>query len=211
MIDTRYIARNGWTMIPVLSFLASRGQCRKCGAALPGWLLGVEIAASAAGVLAVLAGGGPVIVWLSAVWLWLLIALALSDLIWFRLPDLLVITLGVTALGWAASPVGQGLLQAVLGAAIGSGTFLALRLGYRALRGREGLGLGDVKLMAPLGAWAGPLDIPLLVLISALLALGTILLAWMRRALPIEAQTAVPFGAALCGGASILWLVRALG
>jgi len=197
-------------LVPVLSFVSTRGRCRHCGAAIPPVTLYSEIAATGAAVLAVLAGGGPADIWLSAVFLWLLLALTLCDLQWYRLPDLLTGTLFLTALGIAAR--GGGLDQALIGAGLGSGAFLALRLGYYAIRGREGLGLGDVKLMAGLGAFAGPLDLPLLVLIAALGALAGAGLDHMvdrRRRGTSLAIRKLPFGAALCGAAAILWVLRA--
>lgn len=198
-------------LLPVLAFALNRGRCRHCGAAIPAVTLYTEIAASGAAVLAVLAGGDAVQMWLTALFLWLLLVLAVTDLIWFRLPDLLTggLFLVALALAWR-----EGRLDmALIGAAVGAGSFLALRVGYRALRGREGLGLGDVKLMAGIGAFAGPADLPSLLLIAALGALSVVLLLqvisderesrelWSRR---------LPFGAALCAATALLWLLDAL-
>lgn len=205
----------GLDLVPVLSFLWLRGRCRHCGAAIPPWALYVEIIATGAAVLAVAAGGTAPAMLMSCLFLWLLLALALSDLLWLRLPDLLTGTLFVLALGvtWNGSEPGEvGLGWALLGAGLGSGSFLALRIGYRALRGREGLGLGDVKLMAGLGAFAGPLDLPLLVLMGALLALLSALIGVLARSGPLHQPlrfAVMPFGAALCGAAALLWLLRA--
>lgn len=156
----------------------------------------------------------------------------MSDLLWFCLPDLL--TAGVFALGLglavvtSLAPVPEALGFALLGAGLGAGSFLALRSGYRALRHREGLGLGDVKLMVGLGAFAGPLDLPLLVLVAALLALLGGLWQYLRsrRGVPGPAPQqisvrsaageeaslaliALPFGTALAAAAALIWLLRA--
>ncbi len=61
---------------------------------------------------------------------------------------------------------------------------------YRQLRGRDGLGLGDAKLLAAAGAWLGVESLPWLLLIAALLGLAMALV----RAGPLRAETAVPFG-----------------
>lgn len=187
-------------LIPLASWLMLRGRCRTCGAAIPPVLFYAELLATGAAVLAVLAGGGALQVVLSALWLWLLIALALSDLTWFRLPDLLTGALAVV--GIALSPAGPG--AALLGAALGVGSFAALRWGYHRLRGRAGLGLGDVKLMGGLGAYAGPWDLPLLVLTGAVLGLGLALL----QGGGLRGSRALPFGAALCAAGACMWLLR---
>lgn len=186
-------------LVPILSFALARGRCRHCGAAIPPLLLYTEIIATGAGVIAVLLGAGPVEMALIAAVLWLLWTLAVIDLLHYRLPDPLTLALFACALLWAWR---QGdVPTALLGAAIGAGSFLALRLGYQALRGREGLGLGDVKLMAGLGALTDPLDLPLLVLIAALLALAAALLrgGW-------QADRALPFGTALSAAGAGLWI-----
>lgn len=194
-------------LIPILGFTLARGRCRQCAAPLPPWLLYVEIAATGAAVCAVCAGGGPVDMALAALFLWLLLGLALTDLLWFRLPDLLTGALALCALVLALRA--EALLPALYGAALGAGAFLALRLGYRALRGREGLGLGDVKLMVGLGAFSGPHDLPLLVLVAALLGIGGALMRDLRAARSPRATRAIPFGAALCLAAAALWVLRA--
>jgi leader peptidase (prepilin peptidase)/N-methyltransferase len=210
-------------LVPLVSYLLLHGRCRHCGAVIPARLFYMEILALGAAVLACAAGGGPAVVLLSCLFLWLLLALALTDLLWLRLPDLL--TAGVFALGLglavvtSPAPVPEALGFALLGAGLGAGSFLALRTGYRALRGREGLGLGDVKLMAGLGAFAGPLDLPLLVLMAALMALlGGLGLSLHTRGLSAAgdqerqgplALMPLPFGTALAAAAALIWVLRA--
>ncbi|MBY5935567.1 prepilin peptidase [Tateyamaria omphalii] len=192
-------------LVPVLSFVLLRGRCRRCCASIPPMTLYIEILAIGAAVLAVLAGGGPVAVLLNALWLWLLVALAATDLVWFRLPDPLTAALGAVALGLAALPGGIGLIPALVGAVAGAGSFAALRWAYARLRGREGLGMGDVKLMAGLGGFAGVAALPQLVLVAALMALAAALVTRGGMA----GTRALPFGAALCAAGAVLWLMRA--
>ncbi|MBD3664935.1 prepilin peptidase [Sulfitobacter aestuariivivens] len=194
-------------MVPLLSFIVQRGRCASCGAEIPSWVFYVELLALGSAVLALARGGDIQIVWLHALFLWLLIALAGADLLWFRLPDVLTGCLVLTGFLIAARPGGLTLSDAALGAAVGAGSFLALRIGYRIMRGREGLGLGDVKLMAGLGAFAGLYDLPLLVLIGALIALSVAVLQRMRAADALAGQRAIPFGAALCAAAAVLWVL----
>lgn len=195
------------SLVPILSWLALRGRCASCGAPIPPMLLYLEILGAGAGVLAVAAGGGVAQVWASALFLWLLLGLGACDARWFRLPDMLIAALAVPAVYLSAvGPVGT-----VAGAVLGAGAFWALRAGYAVLRKREGLGLGDVKLMAVLGAYAGPWDLPVLTLAGAGLALAlAVLQQWTRPRASLAARP-IPFGTALCGAAAGIWFVRALG
>ena len=195
-------------LVPVASFVACHGCCRHCKAAIPPWQLQIEIAATGAAVLALVAGSTPADILLGALVLWLLLALAGCDLLWFRLPDVLTAALFGLALASTALAPGPGgtFVLALLGAALGSGSFWALRIGYRRWRGRDGLGLGDVKLMAGIGALVGPQDLALTVLLAALLALAAAALGAGRRTL--RATRALPFGAALCAATAIVWLLE---
>ncbi|APZ54045.1 prepilin peptidase [Salipiger abyssi] len=196
-------------LVPILSFALRRGRCRHCAAPIPPWLLYTEILATGAACLAVLAGGTPAGIWYAALFLWLLIVLGMCDLMFFRLPDILTGALLVLTLVGAAIWEPGGLGPALIAAAAGAGSFLALRIGYRLLRRREGLGLGDVKLMAGLGAFAGLRDLPLLVLLAALAALGAALAGRLGRGRLPRGDLALPFGASLCAAAAGLWLLRA--
>ena len=166
-------------LVPLLSFIWFRGRCGRCGCAIPPWLFYMEIAATGLAVLTVLNGGTAGHMIGTAVFLWLLLALGAADLIWYRLPDLLT------------------------GAAIGALCFAVLRWGYRALRGREGLGLGDVKLMVGLGAFAGLAQLPVLVLLGAVTAIAVAAVgAWRQGA--YDAARPLPFGTALCAAAAAM-------
>lgn len=141
---------------------------------------------------------------LTAVWLWLLLALMFTDLIAYRLPDPATASLLAVALAHALLAGGDPLWP-LAGALFGSGSFLLIRWIYQALRHREGLGLGDVKLMAGIGAGIGPLWLPHLVLLAAGLCLIWVLGQTLRRR-PPTADQPLPFGAALCLAALILKL-----
>lgn len=197
-------------LIPILSFTLSAGRCRQCGAQIPPWFLYMEIAAVGLAIIATLVGQSPGEIWLCACFLWLLLALIATDLRWFRLPDLLTGALLAVALAlaWLTGRPDPGL--ALWGAAMGSGAFLALRLGYKAVRGREGLGLGDVKLMAGLGAALGPYELPLMLLIASLTALAVAATGRARQAGALRAARPLPFGAALAAATGVLWILLRL-
>lgn len=194
-------------LVPILSFALSRGRCRQCGAVIPAWLLYMEIVAVGLAVIAVILGDGAVATWVSAAFLWVLMTLAVTDLLVFRLPDALTALLAglAVALSWVTGY--PDLAHAIWGAIIGSGIFLLLKLGYRALRGREGLGMGDVKLMAGLGAALGPLNLPLMLLIASLAALTATVAESLASRKTLKATRPLPFGAFLCAATAILWVL----
>ncbi|MEQ9261381.1 MAG: prepilin peptidase [Roseovarius sp.] len=202
-----------WELLPLLSFLALRGRCARCGAAIPPRLLQAELAGLALGALAAWAGAGLI----GALALWCLLALTLSDLGSFRLPNPLTFALLLLALAVAAWPPGKGLSpeleslsHAALGAALGAGVFLAISIAYKALRGRPGMGEGDIRLMAGIGAlilpaagWQGLFMVTLIAGLSGI-ALG--LLRALRRGRSLRARMRVPFGACLAMAASAVYL-----
>jgi leader peptidase (prepilin peptidase)/N-methyltransferase len=88
---------------------------------------------------------------------------------------------------------------------MGYGLFFAIAWVYRRLRGRDGLGLGDAKLLAALAAWVGLNDLPLILLLASCLGLaaaGIGALAGKR----MTAATAIPFGPFLAAAGWLLWL-----
>ena len=185
---TRLTARD---LVPLWSWLAARGRCRHCGGGLPVFYPLVELAAAAVGALA-LALVEPPSSLIAALLGWWLLALALIDLRSWRLPDAL--TLPLIAAGIAAAALGMlptvDLFHALAGAAVGYLALAGIGWAYRRLRGRDGLGLGDAKLLAAAGAWLGVESLPWLVLIAAVLGLALAL----ARTQPVRAETAVPFG-----------------
>jgi leader peptidase (prepilin peptidase)/N-methyltransferase len=191
-----------WTeLVPLLSALRSRGRCKSCGARIDWRHPALELAAAVVGLLAMLASPG----WVGlsgAILGWALLALLALDAEHQWLPDR--ITLPLLALGlW----LGAGdMTDRLAGAAIGGGALLALALGYKWLRGRDGMGLGDVKLMAALGAWLGPLLLGPLLLVAALI--GLMMAAGLKlRGKPLPAGGRIPFGACLAAAAFPIWLL----
>lgn len=137
---------------------------------------------------------------------WLLIALAAVDLERRRLPDPL--TLALVAAGlvatWLRAP--SLLLAHALTAAAAWGLFYLLGELYFRWRGRDGLGLGDAKMMAGLGAWVGPLGLPTALLIGGLGALGALLARAAATRAPLSAGAAIAFGPYLALGGWLVWL-----
>ncbi len=135
---------------------------------------------------------------------WTLMTLAAIDLAVLRLPD--VLTLPLAALGLAEAWATQGdLAQRAWGMAAGVAAFGVLALLYARLRGRSGLGAGDVKLLGAAGAWVGAAALPQLVLWACVLAAGGIgLRALIQGAASMRRP--VPLGAALAAATWAIWL-----
>jgi leader peptidase (prepilin peptidase)/N-methyltransferase len=119
------------------------------------------------------------------------------------LPDLLTLPLLLAGLAWAAFDSGVVPVENLVGAAAGYAAFALVAAAYRHWRGREGLGLGDAKLLAAGGAWCGWPALPTIVLVgavTALLAVGVAQAAGRRHRRDDE----IPFGTFLC---LAIWLV----
>ena len=141
--------------IPVLSFLALRGRCRTCGMAISWQYPLVELVTGAVFALAWLEFGPTADFVVAAVFVGALIAISGIDARHRIIPD--VISLPGILAGVVASLATQRVswLDSVLGVLVGGGGFLAIVAGYALVTGAEGMGLGDVKLGAMLGAFLG--------------------------------------------------------
>ncbi len=196
---------SAWENIPLLSYLALRGRCRACQArisprypaiealtallsAYAGWHFGFTVAAAGA-----------------LLFIWAMIALSFIDLDTQLLPD--DITLPLLWLGLLVN-VGGGftdLRSAVIGAVAGYLALWSVYWGFKLATGKEGMGYGDFKLLAAIGAWFGwqllPLTILLSSLVGALVGIALIVLAKRGREVPI------PFGPylAAAGVLALFW------
>ena len=136
-----------------------------------------------------------------------LLYLAYIDWRTFRLPNFItlpLISLGIT-FNWLSDFRCTTPSSALLGALLGYGSLWALNTGYRLLKHRNGIGMGDVKLLAALGAWLGWIALPSILLIASLAGLlgGLAWLKWNRQ----QINQAFPFGPflAIAGIIELLW------
>jgi leader peptidase (prepilin peptidase)/N-methyltransferase len=194
-------------LVPVLSYLFARGRCRRCGARVDPKHIAVELAAALVGIVAFLAHPLPLGL-VTALLGWWLLLVALLDLEHQWLPDRL--TLPLIPLGLLAAWAGLGppLVERLAGAAIGWGGLALVAIGYRALRGREGLGGGDPKLLGGLGAWVGAWHLPFVLLGAGLIGLASALLMRLRGE-DVGAATRLPLGTFLALAGWPIWLVVA--
>lgn len=189
--------------IPLISFLLQRGRCRSCESKLSLLYPIAECALACWSGLMFLQFGLTTSYWVFMGIGVILLLIALVDLEAYFIPDVLVIA-GVLLVGGASfigigAPPAEAFLAALFGALLLQG----VRLGYQALRGHEGMGFGDVKLMFLLGLCTGLAGLPFVLMLSALLAFVCTALARWRD---INGATRLPFGPYLCAGCAVYML-----
>lgn len=141
--------------LPIISFLLLRGRCRRCGAPIS-WRYPI-IEALTAGLFvagAIVFGLGPRLL-VALLFGCLMLLLAGIDLEHFLLPDRFTlpgILVGLTLQLWVPQP---GFLEAVVGALVGAGILILVINFWYWLRGEEGMGMGDVNMLALIGAFLG--------------------------------------------------------
>jgi leader peptidase (prepilin peptidase) / N-methyltransferase len=186
--------------VPVVSWLALRGRCRTCRARISMMYPAVEFMTAVVFAGGVLVYGPTALLAVRLVFASALIVLFAIDLQHQILPN--VVTLPGIVAGFAASWfLPPGWLSSLIGIVAGGGVLLAMAWAYLRVRGQEGLGMGDVKMLAMIGAFLGwPLMILTLVLASFAGSLvGVLLLATGRGTM----QAALPFGTFLALGALV--------
>ena len=198
--------------VPVLGYLWLRGRCAACGVRIPrryplveiltalfsmavAWRFGVTLEAAAFLLLC-----------------WSLIALTFIDLDHQLLPDVLTLPvlwlgIGLSLIADGGSPfqVIPGLRHSVIGALAGYLSLWSVYHLFRLLTGKEGMGYGDFKLFALLGAWLGWQLLPLVILLAALVGAVTGVAMILFRG--HDRQTPIPFGPylAAAGFVALMW------
>jgi len=197
-------------LAPILSFLLLRGRCRTCGGRIPRRYLLLELACPLLPLWAAVAGrAGPEL--LAAGLLgWTLLLLALLDGEHFWLPDSITLPLGAVGLAVAGLAGWPALQDALVGAAIGFVFFLALAWVYSRVRGREGLGGGDARLLGAAGAWVGWIGLASVLLWASLAGLSLVAAQALLGRAP-RADQPIPFGIFLALGLWLTWLFGPLG
>ncbi len=187
--------------LPVLSWLRLRGRCRSCGTRISPRYPLVELATGALFTVSVLRFGLSPGAVLAAVFSSLLLALALIDVEYFLLPDKLTypgILVGL-ATSWV-SPITTP-SQSAIGALAGAGILLAMIGGWYLIRREQGMGFGDVKMLAMMGAFLGFPGMVMALFFAALSGsvAGVALLAQSGGSMKLK----LPFGVFLSLGALI--------
>jgi leader peptidase (prepilin peptidase)/N-methyltransferase len=195
--------------VPVVSWLALRGKCSACGARISVRYPAVELLAGALAALAI-ARFGPGWQGLAAcLFLWTLIALTFIDYDTQLLPDDLTVPLLWAGLVANLFGLFVPLAEGVIGALAGYLSLWSVYWLFKLVRGKEGMGYGDFKLLAAIGAWLGWKVLPAVVLLSsavgALIGIGLVLVKGRDH------RTPLPFGPYLAvAGAIALFFGREL-
>lgn len=196
-------------LIPLIGFLLLRGKCAACSAPIPLRYPTVELLGAIAALAAVMVFGFTMTALLGLVFWLTLIALAFIDAETGYLPDMLTLPLLALGLGANAFSLFTPLINAGLGAVIGYAVFRLIDVVFLRLRGVEGLGQGDAKLLAAIGAWLGWTALPSVVFLAALLALLGVL-AQSLSGVKVGRDTAVAFGPALAAAGAAALAARGL-
>jgi leader peptidase (prepilin peptidase)/N-methyltransferase len=197
------VAIRWYDNIPIVSWLLLRARCRACGTPISIRYPLVEAGGALLAVLSVARYGVTVPAFEAVVFAWASLALGLIDLEHQILPD--VITYPAIAFGLVCSAAGglTPFADSVAGAVAGAALPIVVIMVYRLLRGAEGMGWGDVKYLAAIGAVVGLRDCLWVLMLAAVLgaAVGLALIVAGRG----SGKTALPFGSFLAL-AVIVWL-----
>jgi leader peptidase (prepilin peptidase)/N-methyltransferase len=191
--------------VPVVSWLLLRGKCAKCRAPISSRYPMVELLGGALAVLMAWRFGYSAALAFALVYAWAMLALTFIDFDTQLLPD--DITLPLLWLGLIANSLGvfTDLRSALFGAVGGYMILWLVYWGFRLIAKKEGMGYGDFKLLAAIGAWTGWQVLPFVIVVSA--GLGAVIgsfLLWRARQ---GVDTRIPFGPylALGGIVALLW------
>ena len=188
-----------WQNVPILSYVLLRGRCAECSTPIGLRYPVVEGFTALASVLIAWRFGVTPEAVAALVFTWTLIALAVIDIDHQLLPDSLTLPLlwlGLLLSLWHETAGGTVLFQtpreAIIGAAAGYLSLWSVYHLFRIVTGKEGMGYGDFKLLAALGAWLGWQMLPLIILLSAAVGavVGIALMVFTRRGRDVP----IPFG-----------------
>ncbi|MFA6903402.1 MAG: A24 family peptidase [Gallionellaceae bacterium] len=187
--------------IPLISYLFLRGKCKKCGSPIS---MRYPVVEAVSGILCAYAAwhfGFGLAAVAAILFIWALIALTFIDFDTQLLPD--DITLPLLWLGIIVNMYGTftSLNNAVLGAIAGYLVLWSVYWIFKLVTGKEGMGYGDFKLLAAIGAWLGWTMLPLVIMLSSVVGavVGITLIIALRHGRNIP----IPFGPYLAGGGLI--------
>lgn len=190
-----------WENIPILSYLLLGGKCKGCGILISLRYPLVELCTGALTALAAWHFGFGASAVGAILLIWALIALTAIDFDTQLLPDDITLPLLWLGLLFNVSATFTPLPQAVLGAVMGYLVLWSVYWLFKLVTGKEGMGFGDFKLLAALGAWLGWQMLPLIIMLSSLVGavVGIALIVLLKRGRNIP----IPFGPYLAGGGLI--------
>jgi len=181
-----------WQNIPLISYIILGGKCAACRQKISLRYPAVELLTGVLSAAVVYHFGFTLESLFGVLLTWILIALAFIDFDHKLLPDDLVLPTLWLGLGLTLWPVFASPQEAIIGAIAGYLSFWIVFQIFLRLTGKEGMGYGDFKLMALLGAWLGWQYLPQIILISAVL--GSIIGITMMVVQKADGKLAIPFG-----------------
>ncbi|WP_415902930.1 prepilin peptidase [Neptuniibacter sp. QD29_5] len=191
--------------IPVISWIFLRAKCSSCGLHIPFRYPFVELFTAVCSAYVVYVYGFNLIGLSVVIFTWVLVCLIFIDIDHQLLPDRL--TLPLLWLGLFVNSFGlfTSLEHAVYGAIAGYLSLWSIYWAFKLLTGKEGMGYGDFKLLAALGAWTGIYQLPLIILLSSLV--GAIIGIGMMLFKNHSSQNPIPFGPylAIAGWIALIW------
>lgn len=194
-----------WQNIPIVSYILLKGRCANCKAKISARYPIIEFVTMLLSIIVAWQLGPTPQALLGIVVTWFLVAMSMIDMDHQLLPDTLTLPLMWIGLLAALIPVFADLRSAVIGAAVGYMVLWSIYQLFKLITGKEGMGFGDFKLLAAIGALLGWQAVPMVILLSSLVGavvgLAIILFTGRDKNIPI------PFGPylAAAGWLAMLW------
>ena len=184
--------------IPVLSWLWLRGRCSACDTAISARYPAVELLTALLAAAAAWKWGVSIQTLGALFLIWALVALAFIDLDTALLPDSLTLPLLWLGLLFNLDGHFASLSDAVVGAMAGYGVLWAVFWLFKLATGKDGMGYGDFKLLAVMGAWMGWQMLPITLLLSSVVGatVGVAMIVFIKH----DRRVPIPFGPYLAGG-----------
>ncbi|MEP2651859.1 MAG: A24 family peptidase [Paraglaciecola sp.] len=195
-----------WENIPVISWLALGGKCSQCKSPIPIRYPLVELATGLLSALVAWHFGFGLAAVAAVVATWLLVAMTFIDLDTMLLPDQLTLPLLWMGLLLSINTTFVTPADAIIGGAVGYLSLWSIYWAFKLLTGKEGMGYGDFKLLAAIGAWVGWQHLPVVILLSSLVGalVGISLLSLQGK----DKSQPIPFGPYLAAAG---WLTLIFG
>jgi leader peptidase (prepilin peptidase)/N-methyltransferase len=200
-----------WENIPLISWLLLRGKCSQCKNAIPIRYPMVELTTGILSTWVAWHFGFGIAGFAAVVATWLLIAMTFIDLDSMLLPDQLTLSLLWLGLLLSIKSPFVSSQDALMGAAVGYLSLWSLFWAFKLITGKEGMGYGDFKLLAAIGAWVGWQHLPVVILLSSFVGaiVGVTLLTIQGK----DKNQPIPFGPylAAAGWLTLLygdWIVQ---
>ena len=194
-----------WHNLPIIGWLMLRGRCANCGAQFSIRYPAIELLTALLSVFVMFHFDHSAWGIATLLFTWILICLTFIDLDHYLLPDPLNYILLWTGLLTHLILSPSTLPDAVIGAVAGYLSLWSVYWGFKLLTGKEGMGYGDFKLLAALGAWLGWQMLPMVILLSSLVGalLGIAMIVLKGR----DHQKPIPFGPylAIAGWIAMFW------